>query len=83
MGRALVLLYGLVAYAAFVVAFLYAIGFLSGVGVPKAINDGTVGSTGTSILVNVALLGLFAVQHTIMARPAFKRWWTTIVPKPI
>ncbi len=83
MGRALALLYGVVAYAAFVVSFLYAIGFLSAIGVPKAINDGTVGPTATSILVNVALLGLFAVQHTIMARPAFKRWWTTIIPKPI
>ncbi len=83
MGRLLILLYGLTSYAAFFVTFLYAIGFLSGIGVPKAINDGTVGPAATSILVNVALLGLFAVQHTIMARPAFKRWWTTIIPKPI
>jgi protein-S-isoprenylcysteine O-methyltransferase Ste14 len=83
MGRAAALLYGVAAYALFLVAFLYAIGFLAGFGVPKAINDGPAGPAGTAVLVNVLLLGLFAVQHTIMARPAFKDWWTKFVPRPI
>ncbi len=83
MGRIAAVIYGLVAYAAFFVTILYSIGFVSSLGVPKAINDGAVGTAGTAILINVLLLGLFAAQHTIMARPAFKTWWTRIVPKPI
>lgn len=81
--RLLVLLYGMACYAVFFGTFLYAIGFVSGLLVPKHIDNGTAGDPGTALLVDVALLGLFAVQHSGMARPGFKRWWTRIVPEPI
>jgi protein-S-isoprenylcysteine O-methyltransferase Ste14 len=83
MGRFLILLYGSLAYGGFVVTFLYAMGFVSGAVVPKTLDSGTDGPLGTSILVNVGLLGLFAVQHMVMARPWFKSRWTRIVPRPI
>ena len=79
--KAAVLLYGTVVYALFLPTFVYAVGFMTGIAVPKAINDGAVGAVGTAILVDTLLLGLFAVQHMIMARPAFKRRWTKIIPK--
>jgi protein-S-isoprenylcysteine O-methyltransferase Ste14 len=83
MGRLLVLLYGTVIYGAFLVTFLYAMGFVSGFFVPKTVDSGTDGPLLQSILINVALLGLFAIQHVIMARTTFKAWWTKFVPKPI
>ena len=83
MARYLVLLYGGVCYAFFLVVFLYAIGFVIGWGVPKHIDSGVMGDVRTALLVDVALLGLFAVQHSLMARPAFKRWWTRFVPQPV
>ncbi len=83
MHRALALAYGFLAYALFLATFLYAVGFLAGVGVPKSIDTGDGGSPGTALLVDLALLGLFAVQHSLMARPWFKRSWTRIVPAPV
>ena len=81
MSRTTIFVYGLVAYAAFLLTILYAIGFLGNFVVPKPIDAGIEGSLGTAILVNVLLLAAFAVQHTIMARPGFKARWTKIVPE--
>lgn len=83
MGRVITVVYGLICYFAFFGTILYAIGFTENMVVPKGIDGGTIGSTGQSILINVLLLGAFAIQHSIMARPAFKVWWTKIIPKPI
>ena len=84
MCRVLFFVYGLTAYGAFFATILYMIGFVGDFAVPKGINDGATGSVAAAILINVGLVLAFAVQHTIMARPAFKRWWTAhCVPKPV
>lgn len=83
MTRVLALLYGAVCYVVFLVTFLYAIGFVAGLGVPKHIDNGTAGDFSIALVIDLALLGLFAVQHSVMARPAFKRWWTQFVPPPV
>jgi protein-S-isoprenylcysteine O-methyltransferase Ste14 len=83
MRKLLVLSYGLVSYAAFLACFLYAAGFLGNILVPKSIDTPRTVPVLQAILVNTALLALFAVQHSVMARPAFKRWWTRYVPEPV
>ena len=80
MGRILALLYGSVAYLVFLGTFLYAIGFVTGLVVPKTVDTGLVAPIGEAIVVNILLLSLFAVQHSVMARKPFKRWLTQFVP---
>ena len=83
MKRLAVLLYGITSYAIFFATFLYAVGFLANAFVPKSIDSGTAGPAGWAILINLALLGVFALQHSVMARIEFKRWWTRMVSAPI
>jgi len=83
MKRTLVLLYGVVSYAIFFATFLYAIGFIGNVYVPTAIDAEPTTSVGEAIAINIGLLAIFALQHSVMARPAFKRWWTRFVPTVI
>ena len=76
-------LYGLVAYFTFFAAILYAIGFVSGLVVPKTIDSGSDSSAAEALVVNLLLMSLFAVQHSLMARKQFKQWWTQYVPKSV
>ncbi|MGE2832378.1 methanethiol S-methyltransferase [Mycobacterium sp. SMC-4] len=83
LGRAAALVYGILCYAAFVVAFLYAVGFVTGIGVPRTVDRGIESPLTEAVLVNLMLLGAFAVPHSVMARPGFKKRWTRIVPPAI
>ncbi|MGE0055715.1 MAG: methanethiol S-methyltransferase [Hyphomicrobium sp.] len=83
MRRLFVLLYGTACYAFFFATFLYAIGFVTGLAVPKTIDSGTEASTVTAITINVLLMSLFAMQHSVMARKQFKEWWGQFVPKEV
>ncbi len=80
-GRSLALVYGVASYLAFLAAFLYAIGFVGNLVVPKSIDSGPTDSLLVAVLVDSLLL--FAVPHSVMARPAFKRWWTRFIPPPV
>jgi methanethiol S-methyltransferase len=80
MGRLLGFLYGIVAYLMFFATTLYATGFVVGVGVPKDIDSGPTVPLTVALVVDILLMSVFAIQHSVMARPQFKRWWTRIVP---
>ncbi|HEY6408519.1 MAG TPA: hypothetical protein VIY29_13720 [Ktedonobacteraceae bacterium] len=83
MGRMLALVYGAVSYLIFIVAAFYAIGFVGDLIGPKTIDTGPAVPFIHALLIDALLLALFAIQHSVMARPAFKRWWTTIIPRSI
>jgi protein-S-isoprenylcysteine O-methyltransferase Ste14 len=83
MRKILTLIYGSLAYLVFFGTILYAIGFVTGLPVPKGIDSGPAASLPEALLVNLALMSLFAIQHSAMARKGFKRWWTRFVPPVI
>lgn len=82
-GKTLTLVYGAISYLIFLFTTLYAIGFFGNLIAPKTLDSGPTVSFPHALLLDLVLLGLFAVQHSVMARPAFKRWWTTIIPPSI
>ena len=82
-GRLVAFFYGIIAYVVFFVTFLYAVGFISGFVVPKTIDSGPAGPVVEALIVNVLLMSLFAIQHSVMARRQFKQWWMLYVPKSV
>lgn len=83
MGRFVALIYGLVSYVIFFVTFLYAIGFVTDLIVPKTIDSGAVTPFAEAVIVNLVLMSVFAIQHSVMARQGFKQWWTQFVPRSV
>jgi len=83
MGRVIAFLYGIVSYVAFFASFLYALGFVEGLVVPKTIDTGAVAPVAEAVIVNLLLMSVFAVQHSLMARKQFKQWWIKFVPPSV
>jgi protein-S-isoprenylcysteine O-methyltransferase Ste14 len=83
MSRILALAYGVASYLLFLAAFLYAVGFVGNFLVPKSIDSGPKGLLPAAVLIDTLFLLLFAVPHSVMARPAFKSWWTRFIPSPV
>ena len=81
MARIAIFSYGVISYAIFFATFLYSIGWIGDLVVPRTMDDAPAGSWWVALAIDLGLLSLFAVQHSVMARPAFKRWWTRIVPE--
>src|SRR4051794_36173124 len=81
LSRVTIFFYGILCYLVFFATFLYALGFVGDLYVPKSIDSGAQGTPAAALLIDTALLGLFAVQHSLMARPWFKRAWTRVVPE--
>ncbi|MBI4115135.1 MAG: isoprenylcysteine carboxylmethyltransferase family protein [Candidatus Omnitrophica bacterium] len=83
MNRIVTLIYGVIGYFIFFATFAYFFLFIGNLWVPKTVDSGIPSDTTSSIFVNVLLIALFGIQHSVMARPTFKKWWTQFVPKPI
>ena len=83
MGKIVALIYGALAYLFGLAALVYSIGFVNGLAVPKTIDTGMVKPMAETLAVDLALLAIFALQHSVMARAPFKRWWTRVVPQPV
>jgi protein-S-isoprenylcysteine O-methyltransferase Ste14 len=83
MGRKLAFIYGLSVYLVFLGLWVYTIGFMSNLFVPKSIDTGSRGPFWSAVLVDLGLVALFALQHSLMARASFKRLWTRLIPKPV
>jgi protein-S-isoprenylcysteine O-methyltransferase Ste14 len=82
MKRLLVFVYGVTSYVISLGIFLYLAGFLGNLGVPRSVDAPRVGPLWTALVINALLLAVFGLQHSVMARPKFKQWWTQFVPKP-
>ena len=83
LARSIAFLYGVFAYILFLGTILYAIGFVSNLVVPKTLETGTAGPLAEALIVNLVLMSIFALQHSVMARKQFKQWWTQFVPKAV
>ncbi|RPJ05874.1 MAG: isoprenylcysteine carboxylmethyltransferase family protein [Deltaproteobacteria bacterium] len=83
MRRVLILAYGFISYVAFLVVFLYLVGFVGDVLVPKSVDSGPGSNPVLALVIDTGLVSLFALQHLIMARQRFKRWWVRFVPEPM
>src|SRR5215468_12604118 len=83
MSRLIALVYGIACYAFFFVTFLYTIAFVENFPVPRTIDSGPHVPMTEALIINMVLMALFAIQHSVMARPQFKAWWTQFVPKAV